>query len=227
MGKFLRFIGILFMGLTSAVILLSGVGTTCVALDATQYEGMEAIAKFQWLYILYVLAFVAFGIMGVRATISLVRGKANAYRDSIIVLVLSIIVGGIHMATSRSLRATGSSMPLDFIVYITIFTLVIFLIFGLPKVKQLVGFEEGGNNNGKTAAGGMTAIVSGMLFLSVQMWAGPTHILDGVNYADAFHMKMMVSGGLLIIFGLGLLTYATIANTKVSKTAAQESQISI
>ena len=75
MGKFLRFVGILLMGLTSALIILSGVGTTCVALDAAQYDGMEAIAQYQWLYIFYVLAFIAFGIMGTRATISLVRGK--------------------------------------------------------------------------------------------------------------------------------------------------------
>ena len=32
--KILRFFGILFMGITAAVTLLSGVGTTCVALDA-------------------------------------------------------------------------------------------------------------------------------------------------------------------------------------------------
>jgi len=61
------------------------------------------------------------------------------------------------------------------------------------------------SDNGKTAAGGMTSIVAGMLFLSVQMWAGPTHIIDSVNYADAFHAKMVVSGALLVILGVGLL----------------------
>ncbi len=225
MGKFLRFIGILFMGLTSALIILSGVGTTCVALDATQYEGMEAIAQYQWLYIIYVLAFVAFGIMGIRATISLVRGKGNAYRDSIIVLVLSLIVGAIHMATSRALRDTGSSMPLDFTVYAVVFTLIIFLLFGIPKIKQMVGFEDGGSN-GKTAAGGMTAIVMGMLFLSVQMWAGPTHIFDGVNLADAFHTQMMIGGGALFVIGLGMFVYATLNSAIVSEALPQESSLS-
>jgi len=223
MGKFLRFIGILFMGLSSALVLLSGVGTTCVALDATQYEGMEAIAQFQWLYIIYVLAFVALGIMGIRATIALVRGKENAYRDSIIVLVLSGIVGGIHMATSRSLREGGSSMPLDFIVYAVVFTLIIFLLFGIPKVKQMVGFEEGGSN-GKTAAGGMTAIVMGMLVSSVQMWAGPTHIFDGVNLADAFHTQMMIGGGIFFLVGLGMFIYAALKSAPVA--VSQESGVS-
>ncbi|MBT3190290.1 MAG: hypothetical protein HN736_13850 [Anaerolineae bacterium] len=225
MGKFLRFIGILFMGLTSALILLSGVGTTCVALDATQYEGMEAIAQYQWLYIIYVLAFVAFGIMGIRATIALVRGKENAYRDSIIVLVLSLVIGIIHMATSRALREGGSSMPLDFIVYAVAFTLIIFLLFGVPKIKQMVGFEDG-ESNGKTAAGGMTAIVMGMLFLSVQMWAGPTHIFDGVNLADAFHSQMMIGGGILFVVGLGMFVYAALNSATVSEALPQESSLS-
>jgi len=225
MGKFLRFIGILFMGLTSALILLAGVGTTCVALDATQYEGMEAIAQYQWLYILYVLTFVAFGIMGVRATIALVRGKENAYRDSLIVLVLSLVVGAIHMATSRALREGGSSMPLDFIVYAIVFTLVLFLLFGIPGIKARVDFEHG-SDNGKTAAGGMTAIVMGMLVSSVQMWAGPTHIFDGVNLADAFHAQMMIGGGILFVVGLGMFIYAALNSVKVNEIVPQESGIS-
>jgi len=225
MGKVLRFLGILFMGIASALILLSGVGTTCVALDATQYEGMEAIAQFQWLYILYVLAFVAFGIMGIRATIALVRGKKDAYRDALIVLISTLVVGGIHMATSRALRDNGSSMPLDMIVYFVVFTLLLFLLFGLPKIKKMVGFEEGGNN-GKTAAGGMTAMVAGMLFLSVHMWAGPTHIFDGINLADAFHTQMMIGGGIFLIVGLGLLVYAALPRKEVRQALPQEGKIS-
>jgi len=202
MGKFLRFLGILSMGLTAALTILSGVGTTCVAIDATRYDSMKALADYQWLYIFYVLATTAIGVLGVRATISLVRGKANAYRDAMIALASGTLVGAVHIFTSRALR--GSSMPVDAIVYATVFTLVIFLIFGFPKISQIVGLEEG-SDSGKTAAGGMTAIVAGMLFLSVQMWAGPTHIIDSVNYADAFHTKMMVSGAFLVILGVGLL----------------------
>ena len=223
MGKFLRFIGILFMGLTAAFTILGGVGTTCVALDATKYEGMEAIAQFQWLYIFYVLATTAIGILGVRATIALVRGKERAYRDALIALISGAVIGIIHIMTSRALR--GKSMPVDMVVYATVFTLIVFLILGLPKVKQLVGFEKGGDN-GKTAAGGMTAIVGGMLFLSVQMWAGPTHIFDGVNLANYFHTQMMISGGILLTVGLGMLVYATLKSAKVSEVALQDSSIS-
>ena len=224
MGKFLRFIGILLMGLTAALTILSGVGTTCIAIDATQYDSMKAIADYQWLYIFYVLATVAVGVYGVRATISLVRGAENAYRDTLITLGTGTLLGIVHMLTSRALR--GSSMPVDAIVYATVFTLAIFLVYGFPKISQMVGFEQG-SDNGKTAAGGMSAIIAGMLFLSVQMWAGPTHNFNGVNYADAFHTKMMISGGALIFLGLGLLIYATLANAMISETTTQESQSSV
>lgn len=214
MGKTLRFVGILFMGLTAALTILSGVGTTCVAIDATQYDSMKAIAEYQWLYIFYVLATIAIGVYGVRTTIALVRGLKNAYRDALIALGTGTLIGIVHMLTSRALR--GSSMPVDAIVYATIFTLAIFLVYGFPKISQMVGFEQG-SDNGKTAAGGMSAIVAGLLFLSVQMWAGPTHFLEGVNYADAFHTKMLVSGGLLILLGIGLLSYAAFAQEKLEE----------
>ena len=223
MSKFLRFIGILFMGLTAALTLLSGVGTTCVALDAAQYDGMEAIAQYQWLYIFYVLAAVAIGVIGIRATIALVRGKPKAYRDALIALTLGIVTGGIHIATSRALR--GSSMPLDFIVYATVLTLVIFLLFSIPKLRELVDFERE-TDNVAGAAGGMAAIVAGMLFLSVHMWAGPTHIFDGVNLADAFHTAMMVSGGMLVLLGIGLLSRAALKDTLPSQSSADEARIS-
>ena len=207
MGKFLRFIGILFLGLTSALVILSGVGTTCVAINPTEYDGMEAIAQFQWLYLFYVLAFIVIGVMGIRAVVELVRGKPNGYRDALIALIAGLVVGVIHMMTSRALREDGSSMPLDFIVYSIAITLVIFLIFRIPGVREKVDFEHHADDSSE-AAGGMAAIVSGFLVLSVQMWAGPTHIFDGVNLADAFHPTMMVVGTLLLLFGVGMLAHA-------------------
>ena len=72
----------------------------------------------------------------------------------------------------------------------------------------------------------MTAIVAGMLFLSVQMWAGPTHIFDGVNLADHFHTQMMVGGGILLVVGLGLLIYAAASSATVNEIAVQDSSIS-
>jgi hypothetical protein len=43
MGKFLRFVGILLMGLTAAFTIMGGAGTTCVALAAENWPSMAAI----------------------------------------------------------------------------------------------------------------------------------------------------------------------------------------
>lgn len=111
-GKILRIIGIILLGVTAVITLLGGIGTTCVALNAANYEGMEAIAQYQWLYIFYVLSGIVIGALGIWVAVSLVRGKANAYRNTLIVLVAGLLIGGLHMTTSRALR--GSSMPKDF-----------------------------------------------------------------------------------------------------------------
>ncbi|MFN2112620.1 MAG: hypothetical protein ACK2TT_05850 [Anaerolineales bacterium] len=198
MRKFLRLIGILMMGITAAVTLLGGVGTTCVALNPTNYESMKAIASLQWLYILYVLIGVALGVLGIRATIWLAKGKAGGEKSALLVLIGGVVVGGIHMATSRALR--GSSMPVDGVVYITVLTLVVFLLFELPKVKGMALFEKDSPDTGDKA-GGITAIVIGLLVLGVQYWAGPTHLMDGVNYADAFHQALAAVGSCAVLLG--------------------------
>jgi hypothetical protein len=210
MKKFLRFIGILFMGLTAAFTLLGGVGTTCVALNPTAYDSMKAIAPYQWLYILYVLAGVAIGIFGVRATIQLIRAKEGAEKSALIALVSGVIVGGIHMITSRSLR--GSSMPVDGVVYTTVLTLIIFLLFKLPGVKAMDLYtKDAGVESDRS--GGLTAIVIGGLVLSVQSWAGPTHLMNGVNYADAFHNALLLVGAGFILLGLGFITRTFISKS--------------
>jgi len=201
MKKFLRLLGILLMGITAAVTLLGGIGTTCVALNPTKYESMKAIASLQWLYILYVILGVALGILGIRATIMLVRGKRNAEKNTLVTLAAGLVVGLIHMATSRALR--GSSMPVDGVVYITALTLIIFLLFRLPRIQAMKLFDR--DDKEPDQAGGLTAIVIGLLVLFVQYWAGPTHIMGGTNYANAFHNGMSLSGAGVILLGTGMI----------------------
>jgi hypothetical protein len=203
MKTVLRFIGILFMGITAAVTLIGGVGTTCVALNPTAYDSMKAIAQYQWLYILYVLIGVALGIFGIRSTIQLARKKAGAERTALYILVAGVVIGAIHMWTSRALR--GSSMPVDGVVYITALTLIVFLLFQLPKVREMGLFEADAGGDTDTA-GGITAFAIGALVLTVQIWAGPTHMIGGINYADAFHNALLLVGISIMLYGAGLLS---------------------
>jgi hypothetical protein len=201
-AKVVRVLAILLMGLTAAVTLLSGVGTTCVALAAEKYgPKMAQIAPFQWLYIGFVLVTTAIGVLGIRATIHLLRAHPDSYRASLIALVSGTVVGVIHMLVSRSLR--GSSMPVDAVVYFTVLTLAVFAVLRIPAIWQQVDFISGrGSRDVSRLAAACTLLLAGVATLTVQYWAGPTHIFGGVNYADAWHVQLAWVGGALVVSGI-------------------------
>ena len=200
-AKFLRFIGIVLMALTGGFTLLGGVGTTCAALFPTNYDSMAALAPFQWLYILFVILGIAIGVMGIRATIMLIKGADKSYSDAMIALMAGVVVGFIHIYMSRMLR--GKSMPVDAVVYTTVLTLVIFLLFKIPAIWQGVDFAKAKANQNKPA-GGTAAIILGLMTLTIQFTMGATHTWGGVNYADAFNASMTGIGIGLLLFGAAL-----------------------
>ena len=199
-AKALRFIGIVFMALTAGFTLLGGAGTSCAALFPTKWDTMAPLASFQWLYILFVLTGVAIGIAGIRATVLLVRGTPTAYRDTIYSLVAGVVVGVIHILVSRALR--GKSMPVDAVVYTTVLTLVIFLLFRIPAIWQGVDYSRG--KPAGPLAGGTAAMVVGIFTLVIQFMMAPTHTWNGINYGDAFHLSLSVVGSVLVVGGLFL-----------------------
>ena len=198
--KFLRFIGILLMGLTGGFTLLGGIGTTCAALFPTKYESMTALAPFQWLYILFVITGIAIGLWGIWATIKLVKGTSDSYIMSLQALIACVLIGVIHIYMSQMLR--GKSMPVDAVVYTTVFTLVVFLMLRIPFIWQGVDFSKG-NTKSNLPAGGASAIMLGVMTLTIQYTMGSTHTWGGVNYANAFNTSMMGIG--LLLLGAGLL----------------------
>lgn len=200
-AKFLRFIGIVLMGLTGGFTLLGGIGTSCAALSPTKYESMAALAPFQWLYILFVLTGIAIGVWGIWATIKLVRGTPDSYKMSMQALIAGTVIGWIHIVMSQSLR--GKSMPVDAVVYTTVLTLVIFLLFRIPFIWQGVNFDKG-NMKSNLPAGGAAAIILGIMTLTIQYTMGATHTWGGMNYADAFNTSMTVIGIGLLFLGVGL-----------------------
>lgn len=204
-AKFLRFIGILLMGLTGGVTLLGGIGTTCAALFPTNYESMAALAPLQWLYILFVITGIVIGVWGIRAAIKLVKGMSDSYKMSLQALVAGVVIGFIHIYTSRALR--GASMPVDAVVYITVLTLVIFLFFRIPSVWQGVDFTKARTKD-TLPAGGATAISLGIMTLTIQYTMASTHTWGGVNYADVFNTSMTIIGVGLLLLGVGLFAGA-------------------
>jgi hypothetical protein len=110
------------------------------------------------------------------------------------------VVGFIHIYMSRMLR--GSSMPVDAVVYTTVLTLIVFLIFRIPSIWQRVNFNKGGSNR---TAGGAAAIILGLFTLTIQHSMASTHTWDGVNYADTFNTAMTFIGTALVLIGTGYL----------------------
>lgn len=200
-AKFLRFIGIVLMGLTGGFTLLGGIGTTCAALFPTNYESMTPLAPFQWLYILFVLTGIALGVWGIWATVKLVRGTSDSYKMSMQALIAGVVIGFIHIYASRALR--GASMPVDAVVYTTVLTLVVFLLFRIPFLWQGVDFTKG-NTKSNLPAGGAAAILLGIMTLTIQYTMASTHTWGGVNYADAFNASMTIIGIGLLLLGAGL-----------------------
>lgn len=203
LAKFLRFIGIVLMGLTAGFTLLGGAGTSCVALNPAGFgENMAQLAPFQWVYILFVLAGIALGILGIRATIMLIKGKDKSYREALYVLIAGVVIGAIHIYISRALR--GKSMPVDAVVYTTVLTLILFLVYRIPAIWQGVNFTRG-NAKSNGPAGGAVAILLGLLTLTIQYTMGATHTWNGVNFADAFNIMMTGIGLVCLSFGSGYL----------------------
>ena len=210
-AKLLRIVGIVFMSLTALFTLLGGAGTSCIAFNPTGFgDKFAPIARFQWLYILFVLITVAIGIMGVRAVVLLIKGRKNAYRYAMIALVAGAVVGGLHIAASRLLR--GSSMPVDMVVYTTVLTLILFLLFRIPAIWQGVNYEKPGSERktGKQAAA--IALGScGLLSLTIQFLMAPTHTLAGINYANVWHTALTLIGFVLILSGAATAVFTEFA----------------
>ena len=220
-GKTLRLIGILLMGITALFTLAGGAGTTCVAVNPTGFgENMAPLAPFQWLYIIFVIATTAIGVMAARAVFLLAKGRPNSYRYSILALVLGIVVGVIHMLVSRSLR--GKSMPVDGVVYTTVLTLIVFLIFRIPKIWQGVDYNgESKDDNTSSMAAAITLLITGLLTLTVQYWAGPTHTWDGNNWAAAFEVTRIMLGASQLLGAGALLVLKDKAKITVSRPFIQ------
>jgi hypothetical protein len=200
-AKFLRFLGIVLMGLTGGFTLLGGIGTFCAAVFPQKYASMAGLIPFQWLYIPFMLGTIAIGVWGVWGTIKLIKGTSDSYLMSIRALIAGVLLGGFHIYMSRMLR--GKSMPVDAVVYTTVFTLAIFLLFKIPAIWQGVDFAKARASDNQKA-GGASAILLGLLTLTIQYTMGSTHTWGGVNYADAFNTSMTAIGIALLLLGAGM-----------------------
>jgi len=207
-GKAFRITAIIFMGLTAAMNLLGGSGTSCAAFSNNVGYRMafKEIMDYRWLYQGLVITTVIIGLVGVWATIKLVRGGPTVYKNALYVLIIGSILGGVHYYASQTLR--GAAAPANVKFYINAFTLLIFLLLKVPGIREKVDFSKPGNDKAeKATASGMAAILAGIVILTVFNWAGPTHTFYGENWVYVFYTPLMVSGTLLVIGGIAALVW--------------------
>ena len=207
LGKILRIVAIVLLGLTAVFSLLGGIGSTCVAFAAENWQSMAAIVPFKWLYMIYVVLTIAASLYALRATVNLVRNRPGAYRQALIAILTCLFLATAQVITSRLLR--GKSMPNDLRVYVSFLALVIFLLLRIPGIWQQSGLGRPDAGGSAGLAAGTALFVSGMTVLTVHLWAGPTHTFGGVNLADVWHVQLAILGwgligGSLLAFGRGL-----------------------
>jgi hypothetical protein len=209
-GKTLRIIAILFMGLTAAMNILSGVGTSCAAFLTKQYPPFWEIliAELQWLWQSFVFLTLLVGLAGIWSVVQLVRGNNKAYRNAMILLILGTIVNGIHVYYSQTIL--GSVIPIAITLLTNVITLVLFIIFGTPGLREQIRFDGEGDAISGAAASGLTAILVGMILLSTSSWAGPSHTFDGVNLVYVLQIPLLAGGAILSMGGLALLLWTAL-----------------
>ncbi|NIM93256.1 MAG: hypothetical protein GTO18_06050 [Anaerolineales bacterium] len=213
-GKTLRTIGIVLMGATAAMNLLGGIGTVCAAFFTRDWPPMWALYDYRLLYQVLMIVTILIGIVNVWVTVQLILGGENVYRNAVIILVVGSVVAGTQLVASELLR--GKGVPTNMKFYANLITLIYFLILKLPSLRDRVDFSEPRDTSAPTTAGGLAAIVAGVLLLTVHLWVGSSHIFEGENWVFVLDMPLSVGGLILFFGGLGLVFRSRIERTLTS-----------
>jgi len=168
-----------------------------------------------WVFLDYLLLYrtlmivtIIVVILCVWSTMGLMRGGKNAYRNSVILLLVGSIVAFIQFYASLQIR--GKAIPANFKFYTNAITLLIFLLLRLPGIRDRVDFSEPGKGPDKATTGGLTALVTGMVVLTTAIWVGSSHIYIGNNWVDVLQLPLNVSGAILMFGGLARLLWAAL-----------------
>ncbi len=222
--KVLRVIAILLLGMTAAMNLLGGTGTYCAAFSSNVGYRMafKAIMDYRWIYQIVMVGTVITGVAGILALIKVIRGKVNAFRFTMIVLIVGTLLGGTQFFASMILR--GKATPANVKFFTNVVTLVYFFILGLPGIKDKVDFSNPSDKSEKNSAGGLVAFLAGITTLTIFSWAGPSHTFFGENWVYVFETPLVIVGTVLIVGGF-LAVLREILNYLSEKAAMLEYKI--
>jgi hypothetical protein len=228
-GRVLRTVAIVFLGLTAAMNLLGGIGTTCAAFGFTMTyrRAFADLHDYKWLYQALVVTTILIGIAGAWATYALAKGRNKAFRNTMIILVIGTILAGVQFAASMALR--GEATPANVKFLANAVTLVFFLVLRIPSIWQHIDFSAPEERIDGATAGGMAAIVAGLLVLTVPTWAASSHTYEGTNWVLVLKQPLEFSGLLFLISGIGVLAWvsAHVLRDELSRASAKRATQSI
>jgi hypothetical protein len=207
-GKIMRVIALVLMGTTAIFTLLGGVGTACVAWNASFYPPFKMFTPYMPTMQLLVYISVFAAMLLLVSTYALVRGDKWSWLGSVILLAIGMGAAAYQMYVSSTLRYTSffNTAPTNMRFYISLITLVYMLVIRIPTVWQKVDlFGPWRGKGSRATGGGLAALMAGIVAVTTPLWAGETHMLDGYNLVNYFEVPLMVLAWSLLILGLGLI----------------------
>ena len=203
MYRFSRILAIVLLAVTVSFTLLGGVGTTCVAFKAEKFgASMAKLVPVKSIFQALVIISIAAALFGAYTTYRLVRGKREAFNWALAFLGLAGTASAVQFYYSLTLR--GSTAPNNIRLYITVVTMIVFLILRIPGIWRRTGFEQAEENRGVGLPGGLALMGCGLLILSVPVWGAPTHMIDGINTVNVLLLPLTGVGLALFMGGLAL-----------------------
>ena len=207
-SRILRGIALTLMSITVLLTIIGASGTVCLAFGAENYEGYEALVPFKWLYQIFVYVKFGIGFWGIYVIFTLFKGREKAYRNALIVLIVGVLVAAAQMTTSHLLK--GSTMPVDVRFYVTLFTLLIFLLIKHPAIWSKVDFTWSRKGESKKVVAGVSMLLSGIITVTTPIWAVSSHITpEGYNLVNVLAVPLFYGGASLIVLGIGTLILAS------------------
>lgn len=217
-SRAIRIIATVLMGLTATFTLLGGAGTSCVALAAEKWESMAALVPYKPLYQVLVVITIADAIAGIWVTVGLARGRKRYYGAALATLIVGALAAGVQMYASLRLR--GGAAPTNIRLYLTLFTLLVFLLFRLPPIWRKSGLDGSSADSGSIGtSAGLAAFLGGAVVTTTFLWAGPSHTFDGYNWVNVWLVPLTIVGGLLMAAGIILLALSGKSAQPATQTA--------
>lgn len=187
--------------MTAGINLLGGAGTFCAAFSNNVGYRMafKAIMDYRWIYQIVMVLTIPTGIAGIFGLVKYIKGKPDAYRLNLIILVIGTLLGATQYFASLILR--GKAIPANVKFFTNAATLVYFLILLIPAIWEMMNDAGPVDKSETNAAGGMAAFIVGALTLTVFFWAGPSHTFFGENWTFVFETPLLIFGTLLVVGG--------------------------